>query len=122
PPGRKAEYQLGLVDVKLDRLAQLPTEWPRKDVVANTLELALEATTVPCGPGARPEDGATLRLRGELNNYWDRPYDGSWNLKLDAQNLGPTVRSCIKSTVGGDALHGTITLTGPFVAPPRVGL
>src|SRR5262249_29851775 len=63
-----------------------------------------------------------LHLKGEINGYWDRPYDGSWNLALDAKNLGPTVRSCIKSTAGGDNLNAAITLTGPFVAMPKIGL
>lgn len=125
PRERSAEYEIGLVDVRLNRLAQLPTEWSRHDFVANTLELDLQARTVPCtaaGVAGDPADGAELHLTGELDSYWDRPYDGSWNLRLDAKNLGPTVRSCIKSTAGGDDLHGTITLTGPFVASPRVGL
>ncbi|MDB4963800.1 MAG: hypothetical protein JWP01_3799 [Myxococcales bacterium] len=125
PKERKAEYQIGLVDIRLNRLAQMPTEWARHDFVANTLELDLEAKTVPCTPqGAVPDPkaGAQVRLTGELQNYWDRPYDGAWNLKLDAKNLGPTVRSCIKATAGGDDLNGTITLTGPFVASPRIGL
>ncbi|MBL0213229.1 MAG: translocation/assembly module TamB domain-containing protein [Myxococcales bacterium] len=136
PKERLAKYDLGLVDINLNRLAQLPTEWPRHDFIANTLELDLSARTVPCelAPG-EPEDGrliprykfedkesGSIRLTGELNSYFDRPYDGSWNLKLDAKNLGAMVRTCIKSTVGGDDLNGTITLTGPFVASPKVGL
>lgn len=136
PKDRVARYDLGLVDVRLNRLAQLPTEWPKHDFIANTLELDLSARTAPCelAPG-EPEDGqlvprykfedkesGSIHLTGELNSYFDRPYDGSWNLKLDAKNLGPMVRTCIKSTVGGDNLNGTITLTGPFVASPKVGL
>lgn len=137
PKDRVSKYDLGVTDVRLGRLAQLPTEWPRHDFVANTLELELLAKTVPCelAPG-EPVDGilipkydkltpaeqGELRLTGELNSYFDRPYDGSWNLKLDVKNLGPTIRTCINSSVGGDDLQGTITLTGPYVASPRVGL
>ncbi|MGN6110843.1 MAG: hypothetical protein ACTHU0_37420, partial [Kofleriaceae bacterium] len=36
--------------------------------------------------------------------------------------LGPTIRSCIDSSVGGDQLAGRITLTGPFIASPAIGL
>lgn len=126
PKGRHAWYELTLTDIKLDRLAQLPGEWARHDFVANTLELDLRARTLPCPtdetPTPQPQDGAELHLSGELFNYWDRPYDGAWNLKLDGKNLGPTVRTCIKSTVGGNKLDGTISLTGPFVAQPAVGL
>jgi TamB, inner membrane protein subunit of TAM complex len=126
PRGRSAPYELALTDIKLDRLAQLPGEWARHNFVANTLELDLQARTLPCPtevtPTPAPQAGAEIHLSGELFNYWDRPYDGAWNLKLDAKNLGPTIRTCIKSTVGGDQLDGTISLTGPFVAQPAVGL
>jgi len=126
PPGRTAEYEIGVANVKLGRLAQLPTAWPRHDFVANTLELDLSMDTLPCPTeldrSPDPKLGAKLRLSGELHDYWDRPYDGSWNLRLDTHNLGPTVRTCIKDNVGGDDLHGAITLTGPFIAPPKVGL
>lgn len=126
PPGRTAAYEIALTDIRLNRLAQLPTEWPRKDFVANTLEIDLEARTLPC-PASKdeppdPTQGARLHLTGELHNYWDRPYDGSWNLALDAKNLGPTIRSCIMPAIGGDNLDGRITLTGPFIASPAIGL
>src|SRR5262249_14779332 len=42
PKDRTAYSELALTDMKLDRLAQLPTEWARHDFVANTLELDLE--------------------------------------------------------------------------------
>jgi hypothetical protein len=126
PKGRSAWYTLAVTDIKLDRLAQLPGEWARHDFVANTLELDLRAHTLPCEtdafPSPEPQDGADLHLSGELFNYWDRPYDGGWNLSLDGKNLGPTIRSCIKPMVGGHKLDGTISLTGPFVASPTVGL
>jgi hypothetical protein len=126
PVGRRARYQLALTDIVLDRLAQLPAAWARKDYVANTLELELHARSVPCAtdeaPTPEPRDGAELHISGELFSYWDRPYDGAWNLRLDAKGLGPTIRSCINRNIGGDHLDGTITLTGPFVASPAVGL
>ena len=118
--GRTADYQLALSDIALDRLAQLPIDWSRRDDVARSLELDLTAHTVTCN-GA-PGGGATLHLAGEIDGYWDRPYDGRWNLALDAANLGPTMRSCIKPTLGGDHLGGRIALTGPFVVPPKITL
>lgn len=128
PPGRKphTSYEIPLADIKLNRLAQLPGEWARKDYVANTLELDVEARTLPCEhPKFPPPDaalGASLHVTGEIYNYWDRPYDGSWNLAVDGKRLGQTVRTCIDSDVGGDQLEGKITLTGPFVANPKIGL
>jgi len=125
---RTKRYEIALSDIRLNRLAQLPTEWPRKDFVARTLELDLEARTLPCPSPERPDQppdpaqGARLHLTGELHNWWDRPYDGSWNLALDAKNLGPTIQTCIMPAVSGDNLDGRITLTGPFVAAPAVSL
>jgi hypothetical protein len=126
PPSRTARYQLALTDIVLDRLGQLPSNWARRDFVANTLEVELHAKTLPCATATDPAPeataGAQLHLAGELFNYADRPYDGAWNLRLDAKNLGPTLRSCIHPVIGGDKLDGTISLTGPFVALPAVGL
>ena len=126
PKSRSARYQVNLTDIKLNRLAQLPTEWSRKNYIANTLELDLEAKTLPCAtpanPSPDPATGAYLHLFGELNNWFDRPYDGAWNLALDGKNLGPTIRTCIKDNIGGEDLLGRITLTGPFVAKPAIGL
>src|SRR5215475_5622925 len=55
PAGRSARYQLSLADIRLDRLAQLPAQWARRDFVANTLELELHARTLPCPSAAAPE-------------------------------------------------------------------
>ncbi len=37
---------------------------------------------------ARPT-ARTSSVSGELKNYWDRPYDGAWNLALDLQEPRP---------------------------------
>ena len=124
--GRTAWYDIELSSIVLDRLAQLPTDWAHKDFVANTLELDATMHTLPCrtegGPPPSPKDGADIHLFGELANYWDHPYGGTWNLAVDVKNFGPTLRSCIKSKMGGDNLGGRITLTGPFIALPKVTL
>ncbi len=123
--GRKALYEFELSDITLNRLAQLPDQWGRRDYVANSLELDLTAHTIPCASGGAPGDpkaGAEVRIKGELKNWWDRPYDGEWNLDLDITNAGPTVRSCVKDNVGGDNLHGQIRLRGPIIASPRIEL
>jgi hypothetical protein len=121
---RAAKYSLDLSHIALNRLAQMP-EKGAANSVANTLVLDLAARTIPCGEtggSTRPDQGAELHLSGELTNYWDRLFDGRWDLALDVANAGPTLRSCIKPQLGGDNLSGRITLTGPFIAPPKVKL
>jgi hypothetical protein len=123
--GRKARYELELSAITVNRLAQLPDQWGRKDYVANNLEVDLSMHTIPCavnGVAGNPADGADLHLTGQLLEWWDRPYDGKWDLAFEAKNLGPTLRTCIKSNVGGDNLYGTIKLSGPFIARPKVSL
>lgn len=126
PPGRESHDDLYLYDIHLNRLAQLPTDWNKHDFVANTLELDIDAKTMPCPtedePNPKASDGATVHVSGELDNYWDRPYDGKWDLHLEGKNLGPTIHTCIKRKLGGENLYGTISLTGPFAAMPKVGL
>jgi hypothetical protein len=123
--GRSARYEFELSQIDINRIAQLPDQWGRKDYVANNLELDISAHTIPCktaGVAGNPADGADVRIRGELRNWWDRPYDGEWNLDLDIKNAGPTVRTCVKDNIGGDDLHGQIRLRGPFIASPRIEL
>src|SRR5262249_47636190 len=124
--GRSAKYEIELSELSVNRLAQLPTEWPHRDFIANSLEIDATAHTLPCktasGPEPSPQDGADLHFFGELKDYWDRPYDGQWNFGLDVKNFGPTLRTCIKSTAGGANLGGRISLSGPFIAMPKVTL
>lgn len=123
--GRKARYVVDLSEIAINRLAQLPEQWASHDYVANNLEMDITAHTIPCsvdGVAGNPAQGADVHLSGQLLEWWDRPYDGKWDLALEVKNAGPTLRSCIKSTLGGDNLHGTIRLSGPFIADPKVSL
>ncbi|MGE5182143.1 MAG: hypothetical protein ACM31C_08775, partial [Acidobacteriota bacterium] len=130
--GRTAEYQIDLSSVELKRLAQLPVNWAHYDpktgydLIANSLEIDATIHTLPCktdtGGEPDPKNGADLHITGGLDDYWDRPYDGKWDFHLDATNLGPTVRTCIKSTIGGDKMGGKILVSGPFIALPKITL
>ncbi len=88
--GRESWYDIQLSDIVLRRLAQMPTDWARKNYVANTLELDLSAHTIPCktesDPSPQSKNGADIHASGELDNYWDTPYGGNWNLALDVKN------------------------------------
>ncbi|MEZ4367261.1 MAG: hypothetical protein R2939_13395 [Kofleriaceae bacterium] len=110
-PGRpRAEYTFELEDVVVERLAQLPTAWP-DSTVANSLEVALTART---------PQGASLRLAGDIDDYWARPYDGSWDMTATFANLGPTLSHAINPALRGEQVAGVVRISGPFVAPPRI--
>ncbi|HEX4451685.1 MAG TPA: translocation/assembly module TamB domain-containing protein [Kofleriaceae bacterium] len=115
---RKARYDVQLSQIELHKLAQMPKPGSK---FATTLAIDLSAHTLPCD-GSGAQAGAELHVAGGLEEYWARPYDGRWNLALDIANLGPTLHTCIKSKLGGDNLGGHVTLTGPFIAPPKVAV
>ena len=121
---RRSRYAIELAQIDLHQLAQLPKDGKLTDI-ATSLAIDLSARTLPCpdASGARDANaGATLHVSGALENYWDRLYDGRWNLGLDIANLGPTLHTCIKKQLGGDNLGGRVALTGPFIAQPKVTL
>lgn len=124
--GRKARYEIEVSDVALRRLALLPVDWARGNFVANTLDIDATVHALPCkrapdGDTTAPH-GADLHVTGGPRDFWDHPYDGQWDFHIDTEDIGDVVRTCIKSTVGGEHLGGHIALSGPFVADPRVDL
>lgn len=108
---RKPRYVIDITSVDVRRLAQLPRRWLEGDPIARTLELDLTATTA---------QGGTIDVDGELKNYWDRPFDGTWALDVVATNLGPTVTASIDPALSGDAMTAKLWLRGPFIANPRI--
>ncbi|MCE9573260.1 MAG: translocation/assembly module TamB [Deltaproteobacteria bacterium] len=105
-------YIIPLDRFQLDRLAQLPRKWPR-DSLANSLEIAATAHT--------PE-GADISLRGDIQDYWDRPFDGTWALAADAKNLGRTLHNDFSLVFREDAadVTGHFELRGPYLALPKI--
>ena len=91
--GRKARYQIELSKLTINRLAQLPDQWGKHDYVANNLEIDVSARTIPCKASPAPAEAADLHLTGQLLEWFDRPYDGKWDLQLAVKNLGPTLRT-----------------------------
>lgn len=97
---------LEFVDFELTRFAQLPDHWP-ENPVANSLEFGFRA---------HAPDGGELALAGRMNDYWDSPYGGTYDVDLDIHN-GAGIASKFDSYIGGKNLtiHGDVT--GPILFP-----
>lgn len=108
---RKPRYVIDIASVDVQRLAQLPRRWLEGDPIARTLELRLVAKTL---------QGGTVRVSGELKNYWDRPFDGTWALDVEGEGLGPTVTASIDPALSGENLTAQLRLRGPFIANPKI--
>lgn len=108
---RVARYIIDLASVDVQRLAQLPRHWLDGDPIARTLELRLTARTV---------QGGVIDVSGELKDYWDRPFSGTWALDVSGKNLGPTVTSSIMPSLSGRDVSAELRLRGPFIANPRI--
>ncbi|MBK9070127.1 MAG: hypothetical protein IPL79_03870 [Myxococcales bacterium] len=118
--GRRADYEIPMAKVSLPRLAQLPHGWPRS-AAANSLEVAIAGTTsVATTADGTPVEGASVTITGQLADWWDRPYDGRWDLHVKATNLGPTLGAIVSPSLHGEAVTASIDLTGPYAALPRV--
>ena len=108
--GDTSKYRFDMDKFHVNRLAQLPQQWPR-NFVANTLELDISAHTV---------QGADLNVKGEIINYWDRPYDGAWSIAVEASKLGATLHDIVSPALHGDDVSARIALTGPYIASPKI--
>jgi hypothetical protein len=105
-------YTIPLDSLVIERVAQLPNYWPNVEV-ANSLEI--QATAVS-------SKGAALRFSGELQDYYDRPYDGQWGIDVAATNLGPTLADTFSARLGGDDVRASFRLRGPYLALPKIDL
>lgn len=108
---RQPRYIIDIASIDVQRLAQLPRHWAEGDPIARTLELRLTAKTA---------QGGVVNLGGELKEYWDRPFSGTWALDAVAENLGATVTASIDPALSGEHLSAKIRLRGPFIANPKI--
>ncbi|HTJ42219.1 MAG TPA: hypothetical protein VL463_08985, partial [Kofleriaceae bacterium] len=104
-------YTIPLDGLEFKRIAQLPEGWTGNVNVANSLVVDGTATTT---------HGAVATISGGIDNYFDRPYDGQWAMKIDVANLGPTLHEDFTKIVGGDDVRATFKLRGPYIALPKI--
>ncbi|MCA9678675.1 MAG: translocation/assembly module TamB domain-containing protein, partial [Myxococcales bacterium] len=103
----EGEYKFQLRDLEVTQLAQLPTHWP-DDPVANTLELAMTATS---------SDGARIHLGGAMLDYWDSPFGGTYDIRATVENAGPLLHDSVDSSMHGDDVTVTALVSGPILYP-----
>ncbi|MBK7535105.1 MAG: translocation/assembly module TamB domain-containing protein [Myxococcales bacterium] len=108
---RKARYIIPIDTIDVQRLAQLPRRWAAGDPIAGTLELRLTARTA---------HGGTIDVSGELRDYKDSAFSGTWALDVVGKNLGPTLTAAIDPALSGKDVSANLSLRGPFVANPKI--
>ncbi len=106
------EYSFPVARLDVKRLQQLPADWPI-DPVANTLNFDLTVET---------KNGAVARLDGKMQDYWDTPYGGIWDVRARVENAGALLRQSVDSDIGGDAVTLEANVTGPIVFYPSIAL
>jgi hypothetical protein len=107
------EYTIELEHLNIERLAQLPEDWLQgaRSGVANSLRLKGVARTT---------EGADIDIHGDLIDWWDRQYDGTWDIHLIAKNMGPTLKRRILTGLSGADVTTRLDMTGPFIALPKI--
>lgn len=103
-------YSIEMTSIDVARLAQLPDNWPRSSV-ANSLRIEGTMHLV---------EGGDLDIEGDLIDWWDRQFDGQWNIHVAGNNLGPTLSDDIMPPLHGPAVTADLSLTGPFIALPKL--
>ena len=117
-----APYEIPLRSLVVRRLAQLPDQWPHREV-ADSLQLDATAITDHPEPaiGGKPAKvGATLVFTGGLDHYFERPSDGQWSIGVTGSNLGTMLHDVFAKSVSGDNVTATARIHGPYVALPKI--
>jgi hypothetical protein len=110
PDEHHPSYSIEMSSIDVSRLAQLPDNWPRTSV-ANSLRIEGVAYL---------EEGGQLDITGDLIDWWDRQFDGQWNIIVAGSRLGPTLHADILPPLGGPDVTAKLSLTGPFIALPKL--
>lgn len=100
-------YPIPLEDIHIDRLAQLPNNWPR-DSIAHDVEWRMNAKT---------PKGAVLALDGMLKDYWLGYYGGDYDISLAVANAGSLMDLITNELTGGDNVVLKAHVTGPSIRP-----
>jgi autotransporter translocation and assembly factor TamB len=98
---------IDLEDVKLQRLAQLPSEWPHDTVPRG---LRYEATM-------RSAEGASLHLVGALKQNWLDMFGGEHDVTLTVEKAGKLASRLSDGLAGGKELAAKVDVAGPALGP-----
>ena len=101
--------RIAMEDIKVTRLAQLPTNWPR-DTIARDVTWAATART--------PE-GATIDLRGAFLDYWDNWLGGDYDVVLNVNKAGGLARRLSLGYASGDKSRRNTHCAWPVVGLQR---
>ncbi|HTE51679.1 MAG TPA: translocation/assembly module TamB domain-containing protein [Kofleriaceae bacterium] len=109
PRGRfvSGPVAIDLVDVVVERLAQLPSQWPHDSVPRG---LAYQAT-------ARTSEGAEVHLLGALKQTWLDMFGGEHDVTLTLTRAGKLAERLTGGVARGPDLAARVTVAGPVLGP-----
>ncbi len=109
PSGRLVSRPVAIdvADVRVARLAQLPTAWP-DDSMPGDMLYDLSATS---------REGASLRLAGALKQTWTDMFGGEYDLTLTVRQAGNLARRLSNGFAGGPDLAARVNVVGPVLGP-----
>ncbi len=104
---RKGPVAIDLEDVRVERLAQLPQEWPH-DSVPRGLRYEMRARTT---------EGADVHLVGELAQSWKDLFGGEHDVTLTMAGAGKLADRLTGGVARGEQLSARVDVSGPVLGP-----
>ena len=98
---------IDLQDIHVERLAQLPSQWPHDAVPRG---LRYEAV-------ARTAEGASVHLAGELKQSWQDVFGGEHDVTLTLERAGKLADRLSDGVARGDRLSARVDVSGPVLGP-----
>ncbi len=104
---RKGPVAIDLEDVRVERLAQLPQDWPH-DSLPRGLRYEMRARSV---------EGADVHLVGELEQSWKDMFGGEHDVTLTLGDAGKLADRLTGGVASGDDLSARVNVSGPVLGP-----
>ncbi|HKE14401.1 MAG TPA: hypothetical protein VKB80_06040, partial [Kofleriaceae bacterium] len=98
---------IDLQDIHVERLAQLPSQWPH-DAVPRGLRYEAVAKTA---------EGASVHLAGELKQFWQDMFGGEHDVTLTLERAGKLAARLTDGVASGDELSARVDVSGPVLGP-----
>ncbi len=100
-------YEIAMEDIRIPRLAQIPTDWPR-DTIAHDVVFDIHART---------RAGSDMHLEGGLLQYWVGYLGGDYDFEFVADDAGEILQLITEEYADGADVKLRARVTGPSIGP-----